>query len=90
MYFRIEHYVEPFGWFGYTTYNEGSDIDNLVCPKIKIKCKFFYSLQGWRRIGQFSLQAAKDLKFKYRVVKLYNLHTVQVLYKDHYQIAIRR
>jgi hypothetical protein len=51
-------------------------------------CRFYFTETGWRRYGRPTVRALQQTGQKYRVIRI-NEHSVEVVYRDEFQVAVR-
>lgn len=92
MFFRVEAFYPNLGWCGFIQYGEEvlNELEKFIAPRIKVKCKFYYTLRGYKNIGYSSVAQARKYRYKYRLLKLYHVDKSLILYKDRNQIALRQ
>ncbi len=89
MIYRIEGYDPKWRWHGLLF---GSDsLDQLKCPTIKEPCTFYFTKYGWKVMGREALTLTKKCRiWKYRIVMLQDYSFSDIVYRDRFQIALKK
>lgn len=67
--------------------NEG--FEEISTPRFKIpRARFYFTTRGWQRFGPQIVATAQRQGRTVRVLRLKNPRCSQIVYQDHYQVAI--